>query len=432
MRISKLTLHNFKSFRDVTIPFRPFNVVIGANASGKSNLVQAFQFLKDIADHGLENAVSLQGGVEFLRNMESGPDEPVRISIELEYSEDDFCEVGIIRPSEYYLIVRKAQYTLELKFNESDYTVVAVKEELQQRFQAQDKYAQDYCEDTEEYIFETIGEGDVILSFTDGIEGITTDLSGIENQSLTKEIHSLIRLSEMGGGISSRVTSTVEAPILREWTRYSDSKMSSVSIYDLDPRIPKRGMPRVGKADLESDGRNLAIVLKDILRDKEKSRKFHNLVGYLLPYVKKVAVEEFAFNSLMINFRESYAPDRDIPATFVSEGTIGMTAALVAFAFEGNDMTILEEPDRNVHPRLISRLTGLMKDVSRRSQILITTHNPEFVRLAGIKNLILVSRDKEGFSKVTRPAESDIVKTFLSDEIGIDDLFVDDFLTIGV
>ena len=111
---------------------------------------------------------------------------------------------------------------------------------------------------------------------------------------------------------------------------------------------------------------------------------------------------------------------------------MSMTAALVAFAFEGNDVTILEEPDRNVHPRLISGLTTLMKDVSRRSQILVTTHNPEFVRLAGIENLLLVSRDKKGFSKVTRPADSEIVKTFLSDVIGIDDLFVNDFLAIGV
>ena len=95
-------------------------------------------------------------------------------------------------------------------------------------------------------------------------------------------------------------------------------------------------------------------------------------------------------------------------------------------------MTILEEPDRNIHPRLISGLTSLMKDVARRSQILVTTHNPEFVRLAGIENLILVHRDKNGFSEVAKPADLETVKIFLSDEIGIDDLFVDDFLTIGV
>ena len=427
MRVTKLTLQNFKSFRDVTIPFRPFNVVIGGNASGKSNLVQAFQFLKDIADHGLENAVSLQGGIEFLRNMEVGVDEPVRISVEFGYSEDDFCEVGIIRPSEHHLTVRKAKYTLELNFNASDH----VKEELRQRFQIQNRYADYYCEDTEKYVFETIGKGEISVSFENGTDSITTDLSGIENDSLIKEIHSLVRLSEMGG-VFSRTTSPFDAPIISGWSRYPDSKISGISVYRLDSCLPKTGTPRAGKADLESDGGNLAIVVKDILRDKEKSRSFHNLIGDLLPHVKGVSVEEFGFNSLMMNFRESYAPERDIPATFVSDGTIGMTAALVAFAFEGNDVTILEEPDRNVHPRLISRLTNLMKDVSRWSQILITTHNPEFVRLAGIENLLLVSRDKKGFSKVTKPADSEIVKTFLSDVVGIDDLFVNDFLTIGV
>ena len=240
MRVTKLTLHNFKSFKDVTIPFRPFNVVIGGNASGKSNLVQAFQFLKDIADHGLENAVSLQGGAEFLRNMDAGPDEPVRISVEFEYSEDDFRQVGIIRPSEHYLIVRKAKYTLELRFSTSDYMVSAVNEKLQQRFQVQNRYADHYCEDTGEYIFETIGEGEIHISSENGTDSITTDLSGIKNKSLTKEVHGLIHLSEMGG-IFPRAASMIEAPILTGWKRYPDSKMCGISIYDLDPRLPKRG-----------------------------------------------------------------------------------------------------------------------------------------------------------------------------------------------
>ena len=421
MRVSKLTLHNFKSFRDVTIPFRPFNVVIGANASGKSNLVQAFQFLKDIADHGLENVVSLQGGVEFLRNMESGPDEPMRISIELEYSEEGFPSrymEGFLASPDCIANPKHTKYTLELKPPSHGYGLEIAHEELCQRLQVVDLAPTDAPEPR--------GEGNVTISRRKG----NVELAGDANiQSLLFDKDFLFLTPRMEIEIG---TSIFEKPILSSLARELASSISGISIYDIDPRIPKRGMPRTGKADLESDGSNLAIVVKDILRDTEKSRKFHNLIGDLLPYVKKVSVEEFAFNSLMMSFRESYAPDRDIPATFISEGTIGMTAALVAFAFEGNAMTILEEPDRNVHPRLISRLTGLMKDVSRRSQILITTHNPEFVRLAGIENLILVSRDKEGFSKVTRPAESDIVKTFLSDEIGIDDLFVDDFLTIGV
>jgi len=61
--IRRLRVENFKSFKQLDLELGDFNVVIGANASGKSNLVQIFRFLRDIGQHGLENAVSLQGGI---------------------------------------------------------------------------------------------------------------------------------------------------------------------------------------------------------------------------------------------------------------------------------------------------------------------------------------------------------------------------------
>ena len=411
MRVTKLSLRNFKSFRDVTIPFRPFNVVVGANASGKSNLVQAFQFLKDIADHGLENAVSLQGGVEFLRNMEADSGKSVKFLVEFEYSDNLPSSLrGFFISPEHLAETIRSEYTLELKFHAPDSNLEVVSEELRQKVRI--------LEMAFETKFPSVAEGYTTLSYRCGRGKFDADGDVIR----FLEPGNLRFMEDMG------LTSgdcLLNMPVSRA---FMGSPMNGISIYDMDTRLPKIGTPRAGKADLESDGGNLAIVVKDILRDKEKSRKFHNLVGYLLPHVKGVSVEEFGFNSLMMNFQESYAPGRNIPATFISDGTIGMTAALVAFAFEGNDVTILEEPDRNVHPRLISGLTTLMKDVSRRSQILVTTHNPEFVRLGGIENLILVHRDKEGFSRVSCPADSEIVKIFLSEEIGIDDLHVDGFL----
>ncbi len=421
MRVTSLTLQNFKSFRDVTIPFRPFNVVIGGNASGKSNLVQAFQFLKDIADHGLENAVSLQGGVEFLHNVVVDADEPLSIAIEFLYSEDEFILMGFSEmPDNYSIRLSSTEYKLELDFHPSSNRIANVKETLSERF--------NFYDVSTGFPLKPINEGAVTLSHNDGSIVVDTDSNSETAMLLRKVTAQLYPFTRLGLAPN---TSIFETPIQSLWLGVP-SPMDVISIYDIEPHVPKRGYQITGKADLESDGSNLAIVLNDILRDKERSRRFHNLIHDILPFVEKASVDRFADNSLMIKLRESYAPDRDIPAPFLSDGTIGMTAVLVAFAFEGNDVTILEEPDKNVHPRLISRLTNLMKDVSRRSQILITTHNPEFVRLAGIENLILVHRDKEGFSRVSRPADSEIVKIFLSEEIGIDDLHVDGFLEFGV
>lgn len=68
MAITNIHVSNFKSFNELDVKLGKINVLIGANASGKSNFVQIFKFLREIVNYGLNNAISLQGGVEYLRN----------------------------------------------------------------------------------------------------------------------------------------------------------------------------------------------------------------------------------------------------------------------------------------------------------------------------------------------------------------------------
>ena len=52
--ITSIRLKNFKNFADETLPLGPFTVIVGANASGKSNIRDAFRFL-----HGIGRGYSL-------------------------------------------------------------------------------------------------------------------------------------------------------------------------------------------------------------------------------------------------------------------------------------------------------------------------------------------------------------------------------------
>jgi AAA ATPase domain len=81
MPIREIAVSNFKSFRELEFSPDNFNIIIGSNASGKSNLIQIFKFIRDIAKYGLNNAISLQGGVEYLRNTIIGPDKPFTFRI---------------------------------------------------------------------------------------------------------------------------------------------------------------------------------------------------------------------------------------------------------------------------------------------------------------------------------------------------------------
>jgi predicted ATPase len=87
MKIKKIHLRNFKNFEDVTVALGDMNVLIGANASGKSNFLSALKFLRDIQQFGMEDAVSLQGGIEYIGRfgMKEGDEILIKVDIELDF-----------------------------------------------------------------------------------------------------------------------------------------------------------------------------------------------------------------------------------------------------------------------------------------------------------------------------------------------------------
>jgi predicted ATPase len=170
-------------------------------------------------------------------------------------------------------------------------------------------------------------------------------------------------------------------------------------------------------------------VLRNILADSEQKRKLLNLVNYLLPFVHDIHTEQVA-NGLLLGLQEDFLPDVNMPASLLSEGTIEAIALVVILYFSDKSIIILEEPDRHFHPFLIQRILELMEEVTTEKQIIMTTHNPQVVQYANLDHLLFMSRDKQGFSQILRPAESESVQIFMQNEIGVQDLYVRDLLGV--
>jgi predicted ATPase len=86
--VSRLELKNWRNFQNVDVKLRPRMFVVGANASGKSNLLDVFRFLRDIAKPGggLQFAVQERGGLSPIRCLSARRNPQVEIAVEL--SED--------------------------------------------------------------------------------------------------------------------------------------------------------------------------------------------------------------------------------------------------------------------------------------------------------------------------------------------------------
>lgn len=92
MQVTRIKLKNWRNFRVLDAPMRDVTYILGPNASGKSNLLDVFRFLRDVskpAGGGLQAAVLGRGGISKLRCLHARRDPEVCIEVELSDSPDD-------------------------------------------------------------------------------------------------------------------------------------------------------------------------------------------------------------------------------------------------------------------------------------------------------------------------------------------------------
>lgn len=86
MLINHVRLKNWRNFQSLDVPFQYVTYVLGPNASGKSNLLDVFRFLRDVSKThggGLQAAVADRGGISKVRCLHARRDPEVEIDIEL-------------------------------------------------------------------------------------------------------------------------------------------------------------------------------------------------------------------------------------------------------------------------------------------------------------------------------------------------------------
>lgn len=92
MQITRLRLKNWRNFRSLEVPLQEVTYLLGPNASGKSNLLDVFRFLRDVSKPkggGLQTAIADRGGISKLRCLHARTDNEVLIDIELGSSPDE-------------------------------------------------------------------------------------------------------------------------------------------------------------------------------------------------------------------------------------------------------------------------------------------------------------------------------------------------------
>jgi len=388
----ELTAENFKSYQQGILPLSDLTLLIGANASGKSNLLEALHLLVWAASAQRLTDLSYADGLE-LRGSPSdllprgGEKKPIRFRAV-------FREPS---PGQWGPELQQLDLILGLQVDASGLRVV--EEQLTAPHTSGKLPLYAVVEPAHRDLFEIQVEYN---NFARG--GKKPKIPATNLQPIFTQLTTPARLASSSHQKSARLIPTA--------CRHIIDSLRSTLFLDLSPR-QMRGYGLMPERRLREDGSNLSAVLFHLWRN----HKVEDVLAFVrtLPEQNVVGIEfiQAPRDEVMVQLIESFGgQDRPIEAAVLSDGTLrvlGIAAALLSVP--SGSLVIIEELDNGVHPSraraLLSQIEAVAKD--RGLRVLVTTHNPALMDAlspSALPNVVVCYRDaSNGDSRLVQLAQ---------------------------
>lgn len=423
-RLRSVRLENFRSIYSAKVDFGEFNVLIGANGSGKSNLVKAIEMIADVQKSGLVAAVANQGWGNSIvpKRFDNAQvfDVPVKVEYEVDLGNPEGKQSKVFKNIDNPISL----HSLLVTFPESD-QVFLEKEVIKFTQVAQlgcvFGKASDEIKANESEIpakshvrFYKNNKGDVSATFKPKlngdnyfrfVHGLGLDFVSNEDVSSVDLKHILQNAfkeeGEFGKDRVKRISqkSMFEmkgyASIFPPYSRHKDivGKFSRFDILLSNIRFEQKAN---FSSSLLGDGRNLPSVIKEI-KDNSQDEVWDEISSTLeeiAPHVFDVGASNLATGKQYLEFSE-YESKRKVESWDTSDGTL--RAVSIIAAVEGapkGSVLIIEEPEQNLHPWAVRSLIEHIRGAIKRKglQVLVTTHSQQVLEVVDPEEVILTKR----------------------------------------
>lgn len=189
--------------------------------------------------------------------------------------------------------------------------------------------------------------------------------------------------------------------------------LTNISVFRIDPLSAKA--PDNAKTDasfLETHGSNIASVLSQLENKEDFKDQILDWMTLIVPGMENVVSETQKLDSSTVLTFKEHGTRARFPAQLISDGTIYALCIMTAILSRAQQpgMTIIEEPERGIHPKAIGELVQLMRDnATNEHPVIITTHSESVVRNLEPKELWFVSK-VEGKTQVKHASDAGVDK----------------------
>ena len=342
MLIKSLHLKNILSFKDTKLDLQPLNVLIGANGSGKSNLIDVIGLLQAVPNDiaGFLRSNGPTGDWIWKGSGWNGtPFQLAEAKVWFDNPGHPFgYELEILTQNDR---VHSLAERLDLMAEDHKYAHV------KPFFRASNESAR---------LWPTRPDG----TFADyGDEPITVDVT--RGKSVLSEIRNPAEYPALTE--TARLLSAIK--IYRSWFVGRNSAVRTPQRTDGDPTF------------LEEDFSNLALVVNDLLgRRLEPS-----LDSYLKRFYESYeSLHSRIFGNTIELIVNETGMSSALSAPRLSDGAIRFIALLAILCHPNPPPIIcIEEPEIAMHPDSLGLVAELLRKASERTQLIVTTHSPELV-----------------------------------------------------
>nr|WP_227715539.1 ATP-binding protein [Moraxella osloensis] len=384
-----ITIKNFKSYKEATLPLAPLTLLIGANASGKSNAIEAFQFLSWVA-----------GGerLSTLKNRVNDSDKIIRGNVsDLPFRETEQFVLSFSADSSNY------ESIFNIRFNEIYFGFEIIETENENFIFTFDDVADDGIYVSQESLSNNfaIDDNKTIFSIKN------SDYSDVFN--LSKELLSFF-LKENGS----------PCKIEKIYNDINFLKSLILNSYFFDFVPSQMRYESLSEKGLRSNGQNLAGVLHYLCEKdghaSDNKTKLLNLIKSL-PEQNIIDIKFYVDHRERVEFAliENFAnTPKEFPMDLLSDGTLKVLAIATALLSVSTGSTlVIEEIDNSIHPSRAHDILSLMRQYAeeRGLKLLLSTHNPALMNAIpdeALADVIFCYRDpQQGDSRLVRLGDLD-------------------------
>ena len=398
--ITSIRLKNFKNFADETLRVGPFTILVGANASGKSNIRDAFRFLHGIG-RGYTLAEIMGGKYGVGGQLEW---EPLRGAVNeiVRFGQSAFSlEVGIKSANEIEpATVKNINYSLQIQRDDTNgirFRVTAesltVDSEVLYTSQPSDNVMSTQEKDSKLDLCLNTSAGQVER---DDIVVVASDRPGLIQPDFLETLldNEYVLLKHLGKNTL-------------EWVSIVIRELERIRLLELSPeRMREPAFP--GATVLGDSGENLPVVLQEICADSKRKEVLISWIAELTPM--DVTGFEFPLDpSGRVHFMLCEANGRKVSAYSASDGTLRFLALLAVLLGDNpNGLYFFDEIDTGIHPVRLSLLMDLIeRQTAKRSiQVIATTHAPTLLTVMNddtFENSSVVCRLEDNTDAIIRP-----------------------------